>query len=138
MGNFCKAKNGDWFKVYQDWNLLTLQVRLILFVIDLVMALVACFNTDATAFMLVPWLVLGFISAFLSGWIGWLCIVRKRGCCGDIGFLIWAGVHFLNSIARLSVPRVVWWINILQCFPSFAMCWACFKLFQSHGASERG
>merc|ERR1712190_321068 len=74
-------------------------------------------------------IVLGFIFAHM----GWFCIVRRDGCCGSIGYLIWALVYILLNAGPLSRGDAGL-IYLAMLVPVGYMIFSLFKLFQSNSS----
>merc|ERR1712176_704534 len=65
---------------------------------------------------------------------GWFVVVKRKGCCGKIGYLVWAIVLLLCSLGPIMNhhflnPQAVDIVYVIMIVPIFYMMFACVTLF---------
>lgn len=128
-----QCDQADWQKTYTDWNivyvlgLIFLAVfRLILGCI-LILSFAGAINVGAFLAIFIALTILFLALDVVLTHLSWFCVVKQNGCCGKVGYFIWAFVHFLlfwlpwcwydNSILLnllLLVPLVYMMISLVR------------------------
>merc|ERR1711933_485919 len=83
----------------------------------------------------------GLLLVFLFCHCGWFCVVKRKGCCGQVGYLVWGLIYFVFPFwplvkgalegAGVHIHNLV---CLLECVPLFYMLVCLVRLFQRAGA----
>eukprot|EP00927_Polykrikos_kofoidii_P079889 TRINITY_DN76726_c0_g1_i1.p1 TRINITY_DN76726_c0_g1~~TRINITY_DN76726_c0_g1_i1.p1 ORF type:complete len:188 (-),score=25.32 TRINITY_DN76726_c0_g1_i1:56-586(-) len=95
-GAMFQCQQNDWGETFQAWNIIYLIVSILVYLVlaaFTVLRLTLYLQVFSLLYLLIS-VFIGCITAFLLTHLGWFCIVKKRGCCGCIGYAIWAFVYF--------------------------------------------
>ena len=91
-------------QLYQDWNILQTFVRLF---IGLSFFMAMAVNSlgqnnvgDALTFIIAAFISSALI--VLLHHLPWHCLVKRSGCCGVLGYVIWGFLYLIGSIAILA------------------------------------
>eukprot|EP00747_Dinoflagellata_sp_TGD_P184679 gnl/TRDRNA2_/TRDRNA2_40545_c0_seq1.p1 gnl/TRDRNA2_/TRDRNA2_40545_c0~~gnl/TRDRNA2_/TRDRNA2_40545_c0_seq1.p1 ORF type:complete len:183 (-),score=21.06 gnl/TRDRNA2_/TRDRNA2_40545_c0_seq1:116-664(-) len=137
-----QCQQEDWSLQFQKWNVAYCFATLIVSVLFLGLRVLQELVHFKLATMIVDiyttaiYLLLGILFAHM----GWFCVVRKNGCCGRIGYLIWAAVYLLLNAAPMvnsvtSDPGVpCGLVYAMMLVPVGYMVLALFKLAVSDSA----
>ncbi|CAJ1334886.1 unnamed protein product, partial [Effrenium voratum] len=129
-----KCTQADWYSAFERWDVLyvwaLLVVSLLLWALRVISEL-ASFKLVTLVTDIAYTLVDLLLFTILNG-ISWYCVVKRLGCCGRAGYLVWAAVYVLLNLGRLQA--ISWsscyFIYLLMIVPAGYMVVALIQLFR--------
>merc|ERR1712232_1104953 len=77
--------------------------------------------------------VINILMFLLLSWMGWFCTVKKKGCCGKIGYVLWAIVFLILPLMcgglTIAEAQLAGLVYLLMLVPVAYMIIACIQLF---------
>jgi len=142
-GMFKCSGAGDWHAFFEKW-------LVVYFWGSTVLALTTAIGGTLVsvahfALIQVAWIAVGFfinLCIFLAlSHISWFCVVKKQGCCGNIGYLIWGVVLVLLVLLSAesgyqAYGSLISLIQLLLLVPCGFMAVACLQLFRESGGAR--
>mmetsp|Transcript_92185 Transcript_92185/g.269740 ORF Transcript_92185/g.269740 Transcript_92185/m.269740 type:complete len:165 (+) Transcript_92185:72-566(+) len=131
--DMCQLKQSDWAASFQAWNVCYLLLNVLVAVLTFALG----FLSKAAHFALIGIVHLAVSSAigiaigFFLCHMGWYCVVKQKGCCGNIGYLLWGLAYFLFVFWPLV--RGAMGLNLLSlvmAVPAGFMILALYHLFK--------
>jgi hypothetical protein len=126
-----KCEQSDWHQQFQAWA--------VVYVFAVIMVSIIAFALRAYLHLqhnkvIAPIADLVFTAVHLVTMVlfvhcGWFLVVKKKGCCGKFGYLVWAVVLVLASLGPLYREDVSDLVYLIMLVPVFYMSFACIKLF---------
>jgi len=104
-----RNEHTDWTKCFQDWiivhTLSSVVIYLVITAIIFVICLVHYADSSSQQWLisLVRTIVHMVVGVFIT-WTCWYCIVKQKGCCGSIGYLLWGLGMFVWNFAPMAIP----------------------------------
>jgi len=126
-----KCDHANWVLQFQAWNVIYVDVYIILTLID---------HFSDYGDHEIEHTIINILVFLLLTHLGWFCITKANGCCGSIGFLVWALIYLVKVFMPLLHAfedhdhwhdhwHHVHLLYLLMLVPAGYMTFSCFKLF---------
>merc|ERR1719382_254742 len=127
-----KCDQSDWKECFQAWSVVYCFASILIAVIFLglrCLSYLSYFNLPAIVVDVIS-SVVAIVICFIFAHLDWFCVVRRDGCCGSLGYLIWAIVYILIPCGPMYFGGAVGLIYLAMLVPVVYMALASFKLMQ--------
>mmetsp|Transcript_13260 Transcript_13260/g.35522 ORF Transcript_13260/g.35522 Transcript_13260/m.35522 type:complete len:239 (-) Transcript_13260:44-760(-) len=132
----CSCRRDDWSVAFGEWNVLWCQTQMVVFVSAVVLLMWDLLQ----AFDLVPFLrrvvfcFFHLVWSLFIGHLGWHCLVARQGCCGGLGYTLWACIYVITALWPFvdmllhSYETIANWCYVAPCLPGAYLGLSCWKL----------
>mmetsp|Transcript_10121 Transcript_10121/g.16137 ORF Transcript_10121/g.16137 Transcript_10121/m.16137 type:complete len:174 (-) Transcript_10121:42-563(-) len=135
-GAMFQCSQPDWKVQFEMWNvvyiLLMIVVTLLFLLINLLGELL---HLKVISMVLsIVFSAIALVLSFACAHMGWYCIVKKDGCCGKTGYLVW-GLVYLVCFLPIAINQQ---IGPLYCLMLVPVVYLEISLFHLFNGSARG
>lgn len=119
-----KFQQEDWNAQFQVWSIVYAFASIIINVLFLCFRVLQELSDLALATIAADIAIsgTGIVLGILFAHLGWFCIVRRQGCCGAVGYILWAVVYVLLNMGPVSVGTFMWNAVLQDCYTWQCLC----------------
>mmetsp|Transcript_96633 Transcript_96633/g.201979 ORF Transcript_96633/g.201979 Transcript_96633/m.201979 type:complete len:212 (-) Transcript_96633:287-922(-) len=126
---FLNCNQEDWHSAFEFWNVTWMRCQILCCIVYTVLAFVVLLASLQllSIIMLAVVSVVSLIVALIFAHLSWWCVVVNNGCCGNVGYFIWALIFLIDAIWLLGSGKgllgLVYLILTISTAYLMVICW---------------